>query len=87
MMFGGGMMLGIGVLMMLIFIGLPVLLVIAVVAGLMGSWGRRVGPMVSPPAQPTSAPTITPGRYCAQCGQGLQADWTHCPKCGSPVTG
>lgn len=87
MMFGGGMMLGIGLLMMFIFIGVPVLLVIAVVAGLMGPWGRRTGPTFSPPVQPTSAPTVTPSRYCAHCGQGLQADWTHCPKCGAPITG
>jgi predicted lipid-binding transport protein (Tim44 family) len=87
MMFGGGMMLGIGLLMMLIFLGLPILLVVAVVAVLVALVGRRAGPVFPPPtpAAPASAPTAPPARYCAHCGQGLQADWTHCPKCGAPV--
>ena len=83
MMFGGGMMLGIGLLMMLVFLGLPILLVVAVVAVLMGLLGRRGGPVFLPPTP--AAPTTSPARYCSHCGQGLQADWTHCPKCGAPV--
>ncbi|OGO47825.1 MAG: hypothetical protein A2W37_04665 [Chloroflexi bacterium RBG_16_63_12] len=85
MMFGGGMMLGIGLLMMLIFLGLPILLVVAVVVGLMGLWSRRTGPVAMPSMPMAAAPTAPPARYCAHCGQGLQADWTHCPKCGAPV--
>ncbi len=87
MMFGGGMMLGIGLLMMLIFLGLPILLVVAVVAVMTGLSGRRAGP-VFPPPTPSAlapAPTAPPARYCAHCGQGLQADWTHCPNCGAPI--
>lgn len=84
MMIGGGMMLGIGLLMMLVVFGLPILLIVAVVWGLLG---RRAGPAFSPsPALPrASAPAASPTRYCAHCGQGLQADWTHCPKCGAPI--
>ena len=82
MMFGGGMMLGFGLLMMLIFLGLPILLVVAVVAVMTGFSGRRTGP-VSVPTMPMA--TAPPARYCAHCGQGLQADWTHCPKCGAPI--
>ena len=85
MMFGGGMMLGIGLLMMLLFLGLPILLVVAVVVGLMGLWSRRSGPVATPSMPMAAAPTAPPARYCFHCGQGLQADWTHCPKCGAPV--
>ncbi len=85
MMFGGGMMLGIGLLMMLIFLGLPILLVLAVVAVMAGLLGRRNGPVTVPPALPVAEPSAPVGRECAHCGQGLQVDWTHCPKCGAPV--
>jgi predicted nucleic acid-binding Zn ribbon protein len=45
---------------------------------------------VSRRARPASTPPVpmintAPMRHCAYCGQGLQADWTHCPKCGAPV--
>ena len=72
MMLGGGMMLGIGLLMMFIVLGLPILLVVGMMAVLMGLWNRRPGP-------------ASPACFCAHCGQSLQADWTHCPKCGAPV--
>ena len=85
-MFGGGMMLGIGLLMMLIFLGVPILLVVAVIVGLMGLWGRRAGSVSVPPMPMAAASTTPPAHYCAHCGQGLHADWTHCPKCGAPVT-
>ena len=85
MMFGGGMMLGFGLLMMLIFLGLPILLVVAVVAVMTGFSGRRAGPVSVPTMPMATASTAPPARYCSHCGQGLQADWTHCPKCGAPV--
>lgn len=84
MMLGGGMMLGIGLLMMFIFIGLPILLIGGLIAGLWGLTSRRAGPAS---ALPMPMMNVAPARYCAHCGQGLQADWAHCPKCGSPVTG
>jgi len=87
MMFGGGMMLGLGLLTMLIIIGLPILLVIGVIAGVWGLPGRRTGPTFWPPMSAASRPNAPPARYCSHCGQGLQAEWTHCPQCGAPVTG
>ena len=87
MMLGGGMMLGLGLLMMLIIVGLPILLGIGVVAGLWGLSGRHDGPTVSPPMLGGAVSAASPARYCLHCGQGLQANWTHCPKCGAPVTG
>jgi hypothetical protein len=87
MMMGSGLMLIFGLLVMLLVIGLPVLLVVAVVAGVWGLTGRR-GTQVSS-SQAFNGPALqaaTSGRFCAHCGQGLQADWTHCPKCGALTT-
>ncbi len=81
------MMLGIGSLMMLLVFGLPVLLIGAVVVGLATLLKRPATPVASPPVQaaPMSTLTASPARYCSHCGQGLQAEWTHCPKCGAPI--
>ena len=87
------MMFGLGWLMMLLVIGIPVLLVILVVAGAAGLLQNRVQ---SVPAAQRQAPVfqstgVTPptanpaGRYCSHCGAGLQSDWTHCPQCGAPI--
>lgn len=80
------MMLGIGSLMMLLVFGLPILLIVAVVVGAMALSMRPAATVLSPPMQaaPMSTPAATPTRCCPHCGQGLQADWTHC-KCGSSV--
>ena len=86
MMMGSGFMLIFGLLIMLLVIGLPILLVVAVVAGVWGLVGRRGTPASL--SQAFSGPALqatTSGRYCSHCGQGLQADWTHCPKCGAPI--
>ena len=85
MMLGGGMMLGIGLLMMFIVLGLPILLVVGVVAVLMGLWNRRPGPVSMPSIPGPMASAASSARFCAHCGQSLQADWTHCPKCGAPI--
>ena len=69
------MMFGFGFIMMLVVIGLPVILIIAVVWGLT----RRSG-NVQPPLS-----TTAPAHSCQHCGAGLQTGWTHCPQCGAPV--
>jgi len=76
-------MMGFGLLMMLLVLGLPVVLIAAILIGVLGIQGRRSQPMFSPPT-PTSLSTQYT-RYCSHCSQGLQADWTHCPKCGAPI--
>ena len=77
-------MMGFGMLMMLLVLGLPVLLIAAVLIGVLGLEGWRRRQMYSPP---TSSGLVAQGaRSCAHCGQGLQADWTHCPKCGAPIS-
>lgn len=84
MMFGGGMMFGVGLLLMLVVVGLPLLIVMALVAAIGGRVGRRNRLVTAPPV---SGPLAPVARYCSHCGQGLQLDWTHCPQCGAAVTG
>jgi hypothetical protein len=85
MMVGGGLMLLFGLLVMLIVIGLPILLVVAAVAGVWGLSGRRAGSAPSSQgAVRTVGAALSFTRFCSHCGQGLQADWTHCPQCGAP---
>lgn len=87
MMGGGGLMLLFGLLFLLLVIGLPILLILAVVAGVWALAGRRSGsPASSPGYDRDVAPAVSFTRYCSHCGQGLQADWTHCPQCGAPVS-
>lgn len=86
MMVGGGFMLIFGLLVMLLVIGLPLLFVVAIVAGMWGLAGRRPTPISSPPTYSGPSPQATSfTHHCSHCGQGLQAEWTHCPKCGAPV--
>ncbi len=86
MMAGGGFMLVFGLLVMLLVIGLPILLIVAVVAGVWGLTGRRTTPVSLSSAYSGPSPQATSfTRHCSHCGQGLQAEWTHCPKCGAAV--
>lgn len=86
MMVGSGLMLLFGMLFMGMVIGLPILLIVAAVAGVWGLSGRRNGSMAfsegydKPVALATSFTS-----FCSHCSQGLQADWTHCPQCGVTV--
>lgn len=85
-MFGGGVMLLFGLLFMLLVVGLPLLLIAAVVIGVWGSASRRNGsvypkPVVDQPVESTAHMI----RSCTHCGQGLQAEWIHCPYCGATV--
>ena len=88
MMFG---MFGIGWLMMLLIVGLPILVVLLVIAGTTGFLQHRVNsnagyqyhPTVSYPS--VNHNSIAPARFCIHCGAGLNSDWTHCPQCGAPI--
>jgi exosome complex RNA-binding protein Csl4 len=95
MMFGGGLMMVIGSLFLLLVIALPIILVVALVGGTAGFFQRqnRVSDVVQGPVYATSSPIIQSNqagvpstRYCSHCGAGLQADWTHCPQCGGPIS-
>jgi len=95
MMLGGGLMLGMGLLIMLLVIGIPILLLIALLGGAAGSLQKQYHPadVVQKPLYAASNPVVqsaqavvTPARYCAHCSAGLQADWIHCPQCGAPIS-
>jgi sec-independent protein translocase protein TatA len=43
-------------------------------------------PSTEPQSPAALAPPLAPARHCANCQASLQADWTHCPKCGTPFT-
>jgi xanthosine utilization system XapX-like protein len=77
MMFGGGLMMGIGLLFMLLVIGIPILLVIALLVGVVGILQNqnRLVDVMKRPFNVTSSPVDQPGqvattssRYCAHCG-------------------
>jgi predicted lipid-binding transport protein (Tim44 family) len=94
MMLGGGLMLGMGFLTMLLVIGIPILLLIALLGGAGGSLQKRYHPadVVQKPLYAASNPVVQSDksdvaqvRYCTHCGAGLLADWTHCPQCGAPI--
>ena len=76
------MMFGFGWIIMLFVLGLPILLIVVLVAGAVKLFDQRPPAAYMPPAAATPAPAA---RYCAHCGQGLQAGWSHCPNCGAPL--
>jgi hypothetical protein len=86
-------MFGLGWLMMLLVVGLPVLLVILLLWGTAGflqdrSQSRSTPLIQSPIYRSTTYPNpsaLKADRYCSHCGAGLQSDWTHCPQCGAPI--
>ncbi len=87
MMFGS---FGLGGLMMLFVIGIPILLILGVVA--IGAYLLNRNSSTSGQSQASRAVTSSnpaapkAERYCSHCGAGLQAEWTHCPQCGAPVS-
>jgi hypothetical protein len=94
MMLGGGLMFGMGLLIMLLVVSIPILLVVALLGGVAGSLQKQYRPedivqkrlyTASNQVVPSGQAVVTPARYCAHCGVGLQADWTHCPQCGAPI--
>jgi uncharacterized paraquat-inducible protein A len=79
----GVLMMGFGLLITLMVLGLLILLIIAIVIGVLVLDSRRKRLLYSPP--PSNDLVRQDARYCTHCGQVLQSDWAHCPKCGAPV--
>jgi hypothetical protein len=84
---------GFGWVMMLLFMVVPVVLIILLIAWALGGF-RNLGSSLNNTANPThgsyspasaTLSTSTPQRYCSHCGTGLHADWSHCPQCGAPI--
>jgi uncharacterized paraquat-inducible protein A len=82
---------GLGGLMMLLIVCIPILLLLGIVA--IGAYilsHNRGSSMVNQsqgyqPVAASNSPAPKAERYCSHCGAGLQADWTHCPQCGAPI--
>jgi hypothetical protein len=93
MMFGVFGMFGFGWLMMFVMIGLPILLVVLLVAvaadflpdlAHSANATQNLSPVYQP-AMNSRLSLTTATRYCSHCGTGLQSEWTHCPQCGAPI--
>jgi zinc-ribbon domain len=39
-----------------------------------------------PPSPDSAAPPAPSGQNCPSCGREIQADWSHCPYCGTALT-
>ena len=88
------MMFGMGLLVMLVVIGLPLVLVVLMAGGLIGLAQKQNRPadpgqasrsiVAKTVAQPERAMTATAGS-CGHCEANLQPGWTYCPQCGAPA--
>ena len=78
-----GSLLGLG------FLGLVVLGMITLVRSLIRPSQPLVAPGVAPQPTPVPSPEVTPtpGRNCSNCGHQVQDEWSHCPYCGTALTG
>lgn len=71
-------------------LAIPLLIIVGIVALVLN---LRRKPAVAAPTivqavpaeQPAPAP-VEQGKTCPSCGRAVQADWTHCPYCGSVLT-
>jgi len=75
------MMFGFGTIMMLLIIGIPVLLIVLIVAGWLGF--RSNNPQATTNTGIVQAASIR--KNCSHCGSGRQVEWTHYPQCGAAV--
>jgi uncharacterized membrane protein len=79
-MMGPGMMGGwgynpLGWIGMILMWLIPIGVIVLVVAGVV--WlARTIG---------AGSTRVAPTRSCPSCGRGVQADWRHCPFCGSAL--
>ncbi len=81
-------MFGVGLLMIILLIGFPVLIILVLAGGTAGILQTRQNNNPAIPNQMSMGTNLiaqSPTRYCAHCGAGLQNGWTHCPQCGAPV--
>ena len=94
MMLGGGLMLVMGLLVMLLVFGLPILLIAALAGGMSGllhrqnrptGVGQSAPPVVIDPLIRSEQAVTTATDFCSHCGAGLQTGWNHCPQCGAPI--
>lgn len=78
-------------------LGILALIVLGIIA-LAAAFRRSSQPSAAPaqavsavavtPPSPANPPAVdeSPARTCPSCGRPANADWSHCPYCGSPLT-
>jgi hypothetical protein len=80
---------GLGWIVMLVVICLPVLAVLGLIGVGIYVYNRNRSitrqNQAYQPGVPTNQPAPKADRYCSHCGAGLQSDWSHCPQCGAPI--
>ena len=70
-------------------LAVPVLIIVGIVALVLNL--RRKPATAAPtvvqavPAQQPVPSPVEPAKTCSNCGRAVQADWTHCPYCGSDL--
>ncbi len=77
------MMMGLGFLIMLAILAVPILLIVGLVLLIAKpAFGQPSAGSAVPAAQlaTPAKPTV-----CAHCGARLQPEWNHCPQCGAPT--
>ncbi len=80
MMFGGMFLVG---LLILIVIAVPVIILVAAVAGKLTLFHNRQ--VTTQPSGPGPYTPAFSSKRCPDCGQLLQADWQVCPYDGTKV--
>lgn len=82
------MMMGLGVVIMVVVLAVPILLIAGLVLLLLkpvlGQAGAQAAATAPPPMimAPAKLPTAA---VCAHCGARLQPEWNNCPQCGAPT--
>lgn len=82
MMMGGSLLL-FALLAGVFVIGIPLMLVLGILAAATGFFRRKTLPLA--PTQTISRGLVRAANYCSHCGQALEAGWSHCPRCGAPI--
>jgi hypothetical protein len=77
------MMMGVGFLIMLALLAVPILLVVGLlllmIKPLIGARGRQAA------AGPGPVLLEVGNQACSHCGAALRREWAHCPQCGATV--
>ncbi|OGO67838.1 MAG: hypothetical protein A2Z37_08015 [Chloroflexi bacterium RBG_19FT_COMBO_62_14] len=83
------MMMGVGLLMMLLFllvlVGVPVLIIVWAAKGGLKALSRPRSQATGSEAQQPSSRAIE-ARRCPTCGRPVQVGWNVCPSCGAALT-
>ena len=75
--------MGIGILIMLAVLAIPILLIVGLVILVVAPRMRRSN--TPAPASSSALTTASDGGTCLHCGTGLQRAWAYCPQCGAPA--